>query len=196
MPGNSVRCMVLYSMREHYLKHSDTFILVLSRSRWACCNKGLSEVPRHASNSVRKSKANLAVVKLLHTSAASLASRDAIHLHDLNRFATSAVTTGHVVEQLGNSTSASRVAELLVHVMRSRSRIVAQKDAKVLHHLGRRIIALGAGQNLTIGTLQVLQTRRKVEKLALGLNVVLGKDRHAQQRGIRLREQQTNKQNE
>ena len=87
---------------------------ILSRGGRSGGDERLANVARQTRHSVRQSKANLGVVKLLDTSATSLVGRHAIHFHDLNRFATSSVATCHVVEQLGDGASARRVAKLLV----------------------------------------------------------------------------------
>ena len=59
------------------------------------------------------------------------------------------------------------------------------REAHHRNYLRRRVKALRAGENLSVGALEVLEARREEEELALGFYVVLGKDGHAQQRRVR-----------
>ena len=86
-------------------------------------------------SAVRQHKLDVGVVELLNSRTASLGGGDGVHFHDLNGLSASAMTAGHIIKHLGHGSGARGVAKLLVHVVGTRTRVVAQKNAKVLHNL-------------------------------------------------------------
>ena len=85
---------------------------------------------------------------------------DAVHTASLD-----GVGTGHLTE-------------LLVHVVGSRTRVIAKPDAKVLHLEGLLLGDLGEGDNLTSRALDLFQLAEKVPEARFGDDFIAGKDAH------------------
>jgi hypothetical protein len=72
-------------------------------------------------------------VKLSDTRSSTFVGGDRFDLHDLNRVRSRSVTRAHVTVALGDRTLRGQVTVLAVHVVRARTRVVAQPDGEVLH---------------------------------------------------------------
>lgn len=106
------------------------------------------------------------------------------------------MTSSHILVHALDSVCTGQLTILLVHVVRSRARIVAEPDTKVLHLQGLLLVDLipiisirsrmnidGTHDvdtdNLTRGLLYLLQLAKKVPETALGDDLIGRKDAHA-----------------
>jgi hypothetical protein len=96
---------------------------------------------------------------------------------------TSTVASGHVGVEGLDSVGSGELTVLLVHVVRSRARVVADPDAKVLDLLGVLLVDRLDADNLTSGLLDLLQTAQEVPEAGLGDRLVGSEDGHAVQGG-------------
>ena len=77
-------------------------------------------------------EADLGVVELLSGGAAGVLGSDLLHVHDLHAGEASTVASSHVTVQLVDGTIARGVAELLVKVVGTGTRVIAEEDTEVL----------------------------------------------------------------
>jgi len=129
-------------------------------------------------DSVRQRELDPAVHKLLEVLGSQLGCLDDLHLHDLDRAGSCAMTCTHVTVALGNGAGSRQVAILAVHVVRAAARVVAQPDAKVLNGRRSLLVHLLTEEDLALSLLNLSQHGRKVPVARLGLRSVRRKDAH------------------
>ena len=94
------------------------------------------------------------------------------------------VASGHVGVEGLDGICPRHLAVLLVHVVGTGARVVADPDAEVLDLLGVLLVQGLDADDLTGGLLNLLQTTDEVPEAGLGDGGVGGEDGHAVQRGL------------
>jgi hypothetical protein len=95
-----------------------------------------------ADNAVRQGELEVGDQELLDVRAANLGVRDLSNTDDLNGARAGTVAGSHVRVARLNSGNAGQLAVLLVHVVSSRARVVADPDSKVLDLKGLLLVDL------------------------------------------------------
>jgi len=115
---------------------------------------------------------------LLHVSAADLVLLDDGSLQDLDAGRLSTVAAGHLADHLTNSTVDRDIPVLLVHVVGVGTGLVSEPDA-VVGDDGRRLVQqLSLTQDLTSGSLSLVNLLHEVPELGAGEDLVLGEELH------------------
>jgi len=117
---------------------------------------------------VAQREGDLPVVERLDRVALAVLRRDLRRLEDLDGAEARAVPRRHVLVHLRDGAREGHVTELLVQVVRERARVVADPDAEVLDGRCVLLVDLLAREDLTVGTLQLLELRDEVPEAALG----------------------------
>jgi len=84
-------------------------------------------------NTVSKRELEFRVVELLSVSSDGLGSSNALDLHNLNFSVVCSVSSGHIWQQLINSTSSGQITELLSDVVLTSPALVSQVNLEVLY---------------------------------------------------------------
>lgn len=125
---------------------------------------------------------NLAVVELLDVRTTALAGGNSFDLNDLDSVRASTMTSAHIPVALRDGITNGQITVFAVHVVRTRTRIVTQPDAKVLD-LGRRtLVDLLDVDDFAGGLLELLQLTQEVPETRLGDNAIGRKDSHLVER--------------
>lgn len=140
-------------------------------------------VVRSRESAVGKRELDGVVEELLDGNTTNLGGVDGLDVNNLDGGVTSAVTASHVVVELSNSSDASNVTELLVHVVDSLTRGVAEPDSVVLNRDGL-LLDLVDGEDLSVGSLKLVQLTHEVPEAGTGNDVVGGEEAHAEHGGV------------
>jgi len=117
--------------------------------------------------------------KLLHVRSAQVRSLlDLGNLQNVNRPESSPVPRGHIRVQRIDGIGPRSLPILFVHVVRSRSRIVANPNSKVLHFLWALLVNLVDGDNLAVGLLNLAELCKEIPEAGLGNNIVGSENTH------------------
>lgn len=100
-------------------------------SRRALGEECLRRFVSSSENTVGKRELDFVVVELHSVGTNAVLGRKLLNVNDLDGRQTSTMATSHILVQLGDSTRPASVAVLLVHVVGSRARIVAQPDTVI-----------------------------------------------------------------
>jgi hypothetical protein len=117
-----------------------------------------------------------------------LALLDLDDAENVDRPETGAVASSHVGVQSLDGVGAAQLAVLLVHVVGTGARVVADPDAEVLDLLGVLLVQRLDADNLTGSLLDLSETAQEVPETGLGDGLVGREDGHAVQgrRGVSL----------
>ena len=91
----------------------------------------------------------------------------------------STVTRCHVLVEAPDSIRPAKLPELLVHVMRTRARVVAEPDAEVLHTQRAAFVDHVHANDLAVRLLNLLELAQEVPETRLRDDVVRREDTHA-----------------
>lgn len=89
------------------------------------------------------------------------------------------MSASHFIVELGDGSSELHVTELAVHIVSSRTAVVAQPDTVVLDDIGVLLNNLDTIQDFTCGLLHLTELMHVVPELGLGNHGVRGEDDHA-----------------
>ena len=120
---------------------------------------------------------------LLDVGAANISVGNLSDADDLDGAGASAVAGSHVGVASLNSGVAGQLTVLLVHVVGTGARVVADPDTEVLDLEGLLLVDLVDADDLAVDLLDLLQLAHEVPEAGLGNNLVGGKEAHAEQLG-------------
>lgn len=126
-------------------------------------------------------------MELLDVGAHALRGLEPVNLNDVDVVPGGLVDGSHLVVHLVNGTSAGGVPVLLVEVVDTGPRSVAEEDAEVLDRVGLLLGQLVDSKELALGLLNLLELAHEIPETGLGDHVVLGEDAHAVHLGVRVR---------
>lgn len=104
---------------------------------------------------------------------------DGTSANDLDGTGAGAVSTGHLIVKLGNSSGESNVSEFTVHIVSSRSGGITEPNSVILHNSGVLFDNLDAVKNFTGGDLHLTELMHVIPELGLGNHFVRGENNHA-----------------
>lgn len=117
---------------------------------------------------MQHAEVDLGIVELQGVVAAALSSGDNGGANNLDVSSAGAMARCHFSVHLINGSGEGGRTVLLVHVVRSRARIISNPDAKVLDNVGVLLEDLMHFQALTVGTLDLLHAGQVVPEAGLG----------------------------
>ena len=96
------------------------------------------------------------------------------------------VVSAHFLVKLRNGSVQGDVSELLVHVMESGSGLHAQHDSVGFHVSGVLLVDVVDSENLSVGSLQFVQSSHLKPETGLGDDLILSENSHRKDLGLRL----------
>lgn len=130
------------------------------------------------SNAMGNGEFDLGIDELLNVRTTNLGSFDFSNTNDLDGTETGTMTGSHIHVEALNGFNTAHGTELLVHVVGTRARIITQPDTKVLDLQGSLLTDSSAADNLTSGTLDLLELTQEVEETGFGDDFVGSEDAH------------------
>lgn len=106
-----------------------------------------------------------------------------LNVNDLDGGGEGVVATSHVIVELSNSAAAGDITELFVHVVHTLARGITDPEAVVLDGCGS-LVDLMDGQDLTAGSLELVQLAHEVPESGTSHDGVGGEQAHAEHRGV------------
>ena len=139
----------------YFCKSTTSFLPNLENSniRADSLEDSLELAARGADHTAGKRELNVAVVELLDVGTLGVSGLNSGSLNDLDTTSTNAMARTHLLVELLYGTVQGEVAVLLVGVVDTGTRVVANPDAKVLNGGGILLEDLIDSQNLTVGLL-------------------------------------------
>lgn len=108
------------------------------------------------------------------------------NLNDLDGAEASAMSRRQILVHGSNGLRAAHLSVLLVHVVRTSARVVADPDTKVLHLQGVALEDLVDRDDLTVRLLDLFELTKEVPEAGLGDDGVWRKDAHLVELGLTL----------
>mmetsp|Transcript_19714 Transcript_19714/g.50044 ORF Transcript_19714/g.50044 Transcript_19714/m.50044 type:complete len:210 (+) Transcript_19714:134-763(+) len=130
-------------------------------------------------NAVGQGELDGIVVEVVHIAPLGVLGSNLPHFDDLDVSEASAMTTSHIVVELGNSTAAGGIAELLVDVGGAGAAVITENNTVVLHNVRLNLKDLIHAKDFACCLLGLHNLPEKVEEATLGPDVVRSEDTHA-----------------
>jgi hypothetical protein len=141
-------------------------------------------VRRSGQTSVRLRELDLVRDKLLSRPSLHILTLDHSSLDNLDTGLASTMTSSQVTIHLLHSSNQSRVPELLVHIVGSRTRVVSHPDAKVLDDSRVLLKHLMHRDDFSVSFLHSAESLHVVPEPRTSLDDVISKDLHLEDRRI------------